>query len=55
MDGVVHTSLRAAVAEGLFMIGFERNADVVTASAFAPLLNHVNGTQWPCASRSSQP
>ena len=40
-------TLRAAVAESLFMIGFERNADVVHASSFAPLLNNLHGTQWP--------
>ena len=40
-------TLRAAIAESIFMLGFERNADVVTASAFAPLLNNVHGTQWP--------
>ena len=39
-------SLRSAVAEALFMIGFERNADVVTASSYAPLLNKMGGTQW---------
>ena len=40
-------SLRASLAEAIFMLGFERNADVVIASAFAPLLNHVEGTSWP--------
>ena len=39
-------TLRAAVAEAVFMLGFERNADVVTSSSFAPLLNNVKGTQW---------
>ena len=39
-------SLRAALAEGIFMIGFERNADVVVASSFAPLCNNLRGTQW---------
>ena len=39
-------TLRAAIAEAIFMLGFERNADVVVASAFAPLLNNVHGTQW---------
>ena len=28
------------------MIGFERNADVVVASSFAPLCNNMKGTQW---------
>jgi len=40
-------TLRAALAEGIFMIGFERNADVVVASSFAPLCNNMRGTQWP--------
>ena len=40
-------TLRAAIAEAIFALGFERNADVVVASAFAPLLNNVHGTQWP--------
>lgn len=39
-------SLRTAVAESIFMLGFERNADVVVASAFAPLLSNVHGVQW---------
>lgn len=39
-------SLRAAVAEAIFLIGLERNADVVVASSFAPLLNNVHGTRW---------
>ena len=29
------------------MIGFERNADVVVASSFAPLCNNVRGTLSP--------
>lgn len=40
-------TLRAAIAESVFMLGFERNADVVVASAFAPVLNNVHGNQWP--------
>ena len=39
-------SLRSAIAEAAFLLGLERNADVVEASAFAPLLAHVRGTQW---------
>lgn len=44
-DGV--STLRAAIAESIFMLGFERNADVIQSSAFAPLLANVHGTQWP--------
>ena len=39
-------TLRAALAEGIFLLGFERNADVVVATSFAPLLNNLKGTQW---------
>uniref|UniRef100_A0A6V2SII0 non-reducing end alpha-L-arabinofuranosidase n=2 Tax=Emiliania huxleyi TaxID=2903 RepID=A0A6V2SII0_EMIHU len=45
-NGGAKRSLRAALAEAIFMIGFERNADVVVASSFAPLCNNVRGTQW---------
>ena len=38
-------SLRSAIAEAAFLLGLERNADVVEASAFAPLLAHVRGAQ----------
>jgi alpha-N-arabinofuranosidase len=40
------STLEAALAEAAFMTGFERNADVVTMSAYAPLLAHVDGWQW---------
>eukprot|EP00035_Acanthoeca_spectabilis_P005172 m.110773 g.110773 ORF g.110773 m.110773 type:complete len:704 (-) comp12903_c0_seq1:23-2134(-) len=39
-------TLRAAVAEAVFMLGFEANGDVVKSASFAPMLNNVNGTQW---------
>jgi alpha-L-arabinofuranosidase len=40
------STLDAALAEAVFMTGFERNADVVQMSAYAPLLAHVDGWQW---------
>ena len=40
------STLEAALAEAVFMTGFERNADVVQMSAFAPLLAHVDAWQW---------
>ena len=40
------STLEAALAEAAFMTGFERNADVVQMSAYAPLLAHVDGWQW---------
>lgn len=39
-------TLRSALAEALYMIGFENNADKVKQAAFAPLFNNINGTQW---------
>lgn len=38
--------LRAAVAEAMFMVGFERNQDKVKLAAFAPLFQHVNYGSW---------
>lgn len=38
--------LRAAVAEAMFMVGFERNPDVVKLCSYAPLLEHVNYFSW---------
>jgi alpha-L-arabinofuranosidase len=35
-----------ALAEAAFMTGLERNADVVTMAAYAPLLAHVKDWQW---------
>ncbi|KAJ7464068.1 hypothetical protein FB451DRAFT_1492240 [Mycena latifolia] len=34
------------VAEAAYMTGFDRNSDIVFAASYAPLLNHVNSTQW---------
>ena len=40
------STLEAALAEAVFMTGFERNADLVEMSAYAPLLAHVDAWQW---------
>jgi len=39
-------TLASAVGEAAFMMGFERNADIVFAASYAPLLGHVNDSQW---------
>lgn len=44
--GVGNGNLRGALAEAAFMIGMERNADVVTMSSYAPLLAHPAGKAW---------
>lgn len=39
-------TLLCALAEAAFMTGLERNADVVTMAAYAPLFAHVKDWQW---------
>ena len=36
-------NLRAALAEAVYMLGMEHNADLITMAAFAPLLTNVEG------------
>lgn len=38
--------LRAAVSEAMFMVGFERNQDVVKLCSYAPLFEHVHFYSW---------
>jgi alpha-L-arabinofuranosidase len=38
--------LRSALSEAAFMIGMERNGDVVRLASYAPLLARVGNTQW---------
>ncbi|MDF3056570.1 MAG: Extracellular exo-alpha-L-arabinofuranosidase precursor [Rariglobus sp.] len=39
-------NLRAAIGEAAFMTGLERNADIVTMAAYAPLFTNVNHRAW---------
>jgi alpha-L-arabinofuranosidase len=39
-------NLRAAVGEAAFMIGMERNSDIVVMSSYAPLFVNVNHRGW---------
>lgn len=39
-------NLEAALAEAVFMLGLERNADQVRLAAYAPLFAHVDAWQW---------
>jgi alpha-L-arabinofuranosidase len=41
--GPLRGNLLAALAEGVFLMGCERNADVVRMVSYAPLLGHVEG------------
>lgn len=39
-------NVQCAIAEAAFLTGVERNSDVVTMSAYAPLMAHVDAWQW---------
>ncbi|KAJ7641860.1 glycoside hydrolase family 51 protein [Roridomyces roridus] len=39
-------TVAGSAGEAAFMTGFERNADIVFAASYAPLLGHVNDSQW---------
>ena len=38
--------LQGSCAEAVYMIGLERNSDVVKMASFAPLLEHFNRAEW---------
>ncbi len=40
------STVRSALSEAAFMIGMERNGDIVKLASYAPLLARVGGTQW---------
>jgi len=45
-QGVQNGNLHGALAEGAFMLGMERNSDVVTMASYAPLFAHPAGKAW---------
>ncbi|KAI4521773.1 glycoside hydrolase [Schizophyllum commune Loenen D] len=47
-DRWAYPSVLSAISEGAYMTGLERNSDIVFAAAYAPVLNHVNATDWVC-------
>ncbi|KAM5542492.1 hypothetical protein V8D89_003951 [Ganoderma adspersum] len=44
--GIDWPTVAGSTGEAAFMTGLERNSDIVFAASYAPLLQHVNGTQW---------
>jgi len=46
-SGVGEGNLLAALAEAAYLLGLERNSDVVVMSSYAPLFFHANDIQWP--------
>jgi alpha-N-arabinofuranosidase len=45
--GVGRGNLRAALSEAAFMLGMERNSDLVKLCSYAPLFFNVNKLNWP--------
>ncbi|PBK63683.1 alfa-L-arabinofuranosidase precursor [Armillaria solidipes] len=41
-----YSTVEAATADAVFMTGFERNADIVFAASYAPLLQHNSQADW---------
>ncbi len=46
-QGVGRGNHLAALSEAAFLLGMERNGDVVTMTSYAPLLFNVNRLDWP--------
>jgi len=43
---LVFPTMQSSAGEAAFMMGLERNADIVFSASYAPLLNHVANSQW---------
>ena len=46
--GVGAGNLLAAISEAAFIMGMERNSDVVKMTSYAPLFENENRRDWPC-------
>ena len=47
-SGVGAGNLLAALSEAAFIMGMERNSDVVKMTSYAPLFENENRRDWPC-------
>jgi alpha-N-arabinofuranosidase len=45
--GVEAGNLLGALSEAAFMLGMERNSDIVVMASYAPLFENVNDREWP--------
>jgi alpha-L-arabinofuranosidase len=45
--GVGQGNVMAALSEAAYLLGLERNSDVVRMASYAPLFFHVNDVAWP--------
>ena len=41
-----YPSIKSAVAESIYRIGFERNSDIIIGGCYAPVLQNIDNTQW---------
>lgn len=46
-SGVGQGNLWGAISEAVYLMGLEKNGDIVTMSSYAPLFFHVNDNAWP--------
>ena len=46
-SGTGNGNLRGAIGEAAWMIGMERNSDIVSMGSYAPLFCHANHKAWP--------
>ena len=46
-SGVGSGNMTAALNDATYILGMERNSDMITMSSYAPLLENVNDTDWP--------
>jgi alpha-L-arabinofuranosidase len=46
-SGVGNGNMTAALNDATFILGMERNSDMITMSSYAPLLENINDTDWP--------
>jgi alpha-L-arabinofuranosidase len=46
-SGIGQGNLKGALAEAVYLMGLEKNSDIVTMSSYAPLFFHVNDNAWP--------
>ncbi|MBL0739823.1 alpha-L-arabinofuranosidase C-terminal domain-containing protein [Chryseolinea lacunae] len=46
-SGVGTGNMTAALNDATFILGMERNSDLITMSSYAPLLENVHDTDWP--------
>ena len=45
--GVGQGNIKGALAEAVYLMGLEKNSDIVTMSSYAPLFFNVNDNAWP--------